>query len=282
MNAVEPIPEIGPKSRETVRWQERIRAGIIDYIPATAFFLFLLVLWEIFTDTLHLIPDFLVPAPTAMVKEMFSPQLNLLRHTWVTLSEILLGYAAGMLLGFAGALAVFYSRVLQRIIYPLVLLSQFVPKLAIAPLLIIWFGFTITPKVLVTALVCMFPMMIDTLAGLESADPRLLDLMHTLSAGRWQVFTKIRLPAAMPHIFAGLKVGITLATIGAIVAEWISADAGLGYLIVFALGFFKITQLFAALTMVTLVGLVLFLLVVLLERLLAPHQPSIESTQKTM
>jgi NitT/TauT family transport system permease protein len=217
-----------------------------------------------------------------MVTEMFSPTLNILRHTWITLTEILLGYAGGMLLGFAGALAVFYSRTLQRIIYPLVLLSQFVPKLAIAPLLIIWFGFNITPKILVTALVCMFPIMIDTLTGLRSTDSRLLDLMYTLNASRWQVFTKIRLPAATPHIFAGLKVGITLATIGAIVAEWISSDSGLGYLIVYSIGFFEINKLFAALTMITLVGLALFLFIVLLERLFAPHQPSLEDIQKSM
>lgn len=263
-------------------WMGRSRALVVDYLPTAGFFLFLLLLWELFTEILHVIPDYLVPPPTSMVKEMFSSQLGLLGHTAVTLEEILAGYVVGMLLGFAGALSTFYSLTLRRIVYPIVLLSQFVPKLAIAPLLIVWFGFSITPKILVTALVCMFPIMIDMLTGLESTDRSLLDLMHTLSAGRTQVFFKIRLPAAMPHIFAGLKVGITLATIGAIVAEWISAEAGLGYLIVFALGFFKINQLFAALTMITLLGLALFLLVLLLERLLTPHQPSLQDMQKTM
>ncbi len=279
--------EISPPTRAKPempisRWLTRSRTFIFEYLPTLGFFLVLLFFWELFTSILHVIPNFLVPAPGSMLREMFSPQLGLLRHTWVTLSEILAGYAIGMLFGFAGALSTFYSPALRRIVYPIVLLSQFVPKLAIAPLLIVWFGFNITPKILVTALVCMFPIMIDTLTGLESTDRSLLDLMHTLSANRVQVFFKIRLPAAMPHIFAGLKVGITLATIGAIVAEWISAEAGLGYLVVFALGFFKTAQLFAALTMITLLGLALFLLVLLLERVLTPHQPSLQDIQKTM
>lgn len=261
---------------------ETARDWLRGYLPAVLFFIGLLVIWEISTATLHLIPDYLVPAPSAIAAQMLSPKSNLLYNTWITLEEILLGYLAGMVMGFGGALAVFYSKTLQRIIYPIVLLSQFVPKLAVAPLLIIWFGFSITPKILVTALVCMFPIMIDTLAGLQSADPQLLDLMHTLSARRWQVFFKIRLPAAMPNIFAGLKVGITLATIGAIVAEWIAAEAGLGYMIVFALGFFKIEQLFAALVMITLLGLLLFFLIVGLERLISPHQAHIQSSQQTM
>jgi NitT/TauT family transport system permease protein len=268
-------------AQEDSGWLKTVVTMIRENLPALVFFVVTVAIWELGTTYLHLIPAYLLPAPSAIVRTMFEPGSGLLKHTWVTLTEILLGYLAGVAIGFAGALAIFYSRLLQRIIYPLVLLSQFVPKLAIAPLLIVWFGFTITPKILVTALVCMFPILINTVAGLEASDPRLLDLMHTLYARRFQVFTKIRIPAAMPHIFAGLKVGITLATIGAIVAEWISSQAGLGYLIVFALGFFLIEELFAALVMITLVGLVLFLLVVILEKIVSPHQPSVEYLQES-
>lgn len=264
-----------PLSDRREAWARGAREVIRENLPALIFFSLLVLGLELATKYLGLIPKFLVPPPSAVLQEILSPNSGLLRHTGVTLTEILLGYAAGIFLGFSGALAIFYSRLLQRIIYPIVLLSQFVPKLAIAPLLIVWFGFTITPKVLVTALICMFPITINALAGLRASDPRHLDLMHTLDATRAQVFFKIRLPAAIPHIFAGLKVGITLATIGALVAEWISSEAGLGYLIVFALGFFRIEELFAALVMITLVGLLLYLLVLALEKVLAPHQRSV-------
>lgn len=247
----------------------------LDILPALIFFALALIAVEVATKYLGLIPGYLVPAPSDVFREIFSPGSGLVKHTWVTMQEILFGYAVGILLGFSGALAIFYSPLLQRIIYPLVLLSQFVPKLAIAPLIIVWFGFTILPKVLVTALICMFPILINTVAGLKASDPRILDFLRTLDATRLQVFFKVRLPAAAPNIFAGLKVGITLATIGALVAEWISAEAGLGYLIVFALGFFKMEQLFAALVMITLLGLALYILVLILEKVLSPHQPSV-------
>lgn len=255
--------------------KQRFVPIIVDNLPPLIFFIFVILIWELATKYLALIPSFLLPAPSAIIDEMFRPGTDLLKHTWVTTTEILVGYALGTLVGFLSALIIVYSPYLRRIIYPIVLLSQFVPKLAIAPLIIVWFGFSITPKVIVTALICLFPILIDSVVGLESSDPRLLDLMHTYDANRWQIFRKIRLPTAVPHIFAGLKVGITLATIGAIVAEWISAEAGLGYLVVFALGFFQIDRLFAALVMITILGLLLFLLIVLLEKIISPHQPSV-------
>ncbi len=262
-------------------WFTRLAAFTSANLPPVLFFSASIILWEMLTSYFHIVPAYLLPAPSVIVKEMFKPGTNLLKHTGVTLTEILAGYSLGTLVGFASALIIVYSPLLRRIVYPLMLLSQFVPKLAIAPLLIVWFGFSITPKVIVTALICMFPILIDTVVGMESSDPRLLDLMHTYDATRWQVFYKVRLPTAIPQIFAGLKVGITLATIGAIVAEWISADAGLGYLIVFALGFFQIERLFAALVMITLVGLLLFFLIVVLEKAVAPHQPTVTRLNET-
>ncbi len=245
----------------------------VEYLPAFIAFLALLGLWEIGTAHLHLIAAYLLPAPSAIAEELGEHWLYLLQQTWVTVQEILLGYLAGMLLGFGLALLIFYSRILQRTLYPFVLMTQYVPKLAVAPLIIVWFGLDIRPKVLVTALICMFPIMINSLLGLRSSDAQTLELMYLLNATRWQTFWMIRLQAAAPLAFVGLKVGITLATTGAIVAEWISADAGLGYLIVFSLGDFQITTLYASLIMLMGLGLALFGLVVLAERLLMPHQP---------
>jgi NitT/TauT family transport system permease protein len=279
MNETAKGPIVAPVTRQ--RRSVSVLQLVYQNAPAVIFFVAVLLVWEVLSD-LGVIATYLAPAPSTIAQEMVESADSLLRHTGVTLVEIVLGYLGGIAIGFVGALAIFYSRVLERIIYPIVLFSQFIPKLAIAPLLIVWLGFTITPKIVVTALICMFPIMINTVAGLHASDSRLLEFMHTLNATRWQVFTKVRLPAAIPHIFAGLKVGITLATIGAIVAEWISAEAGLGYLIVFSLGFFRIEEMFAALVMITLVGLVLFLLVAAAERLIAPHHPSLNYTSETI
>jgi NitT/TauT family transport system permease protein len=279
MNETAKGPIVAPVTRQ--RRSVSVLQLVYQNAPAVIFFVAVLLVWEVLSD-LGVIATYLAPAPSTIAQEMVESADSLLRHTGVTLVEIVLGYLGGIAIGFVGALAIFYSRVLERIIYPIVLFSQFIPKLAIAPLLIVWLGFTITPKIVVTALICMFPIMINTVAGLHASDSRLLEFMHTLNATRWQVFTKVRLPAAIPHIFAGLKVGITLATIGAIVAEWISAEAGLGYLIVFSLGFFRIEEMFAALVMITLVGLALFLLVAAAERLIAPHHPSLNYTSETI
>lgn len=263
----------------TYRWVRLAGGTAWQYVPAFVTFIALLIVWQVITARYHLVAAYLLPAPLDIAKEMGNDKTILLQQTWATTKEIIVGYFLGVGMGVGFALMIFYSRLLERVVYPFVLTTQYVPKLAIAPLIIVWFGLGIWPKVLVTALVCMFPIMINTLVGLRGSDARLIELMHLLNANRWQVFRMIRLPGAIPHIFAGLKVGITLATIGAIVAEWIASDSGLGYLIVFSLGYFHTTELYAALVMLTALGLVLFGLVVLAERLLTPHQPHLEITE---
>jgi NitT/TauT family transport system permease protein len=259
-----------------------LTAQIREYAPALAALVGALAFWQLATARLHLVASYLLPAPTDIAATMHAHVGYLLGQTWVTAREIVLGYLAGTALGIAFALMIFYSRLLRRIVYPFVLTSQYLPKLAVAPLIIVWFGLDVWPKVLVTALICLFPIMVNTLAGLRDSDPCALELLHVLHASRRQTFLMIQLPAACPQIFAGLKVGITLATTGAVVAEWISADAGLGYLITFSLGDFQITMLYAALVMLACLGIALFGLVVLAEHLLMPHQPSAQMAEHTL
>lgn len=251
-------------------------------LPATVALLALLAVWEGVTARAHVIPGYLLPAPSAIAAEMRAQFGYLVQQTGVTASEILLGYLLGAALGGGCALLIFYSRTLRRTLYPLVVATQYMPKLAVAPLIVVWFGLDMWPKVLVTALVCLFPIMMSVLLGLRAGDRQVLELMYVLNASRWQTFWMIRLPAALPHLFAGLKVGVTLATTGALVAEWISADAGLGYLIVSALGDFHTTLLYAALVMLLGLGLLLFGLIVLAERRLLPHRPGVEVAEHTL
>lgn len=249
-------------------------AGILagQYGPMILFFAGLILLWEIATSALDLIPSYILPPPSEIVAEIFKLFPRLLFHTKVTLIEILIGFLLGILSGLGLAVATIYSKFFEKVIYPTAIFTQTVPKIAIAPLFILWFGFGYLPKIVITALICLFPIFINAVIGLRSIDPKLLDLMYSLSATRWQVFKKIRAPNSMPYIFAGLKIGITLAVVGAIVGEWVGSDAGLGYVILLANSLLQTNLLFAALVMISLLGVLLFFMVVGLEKLISPRQ----------
>lgn len=248
-----------------------LRLGSLYGPPALALALAIFA-WHLLTAVWEVVPPFLLPSPGAVMRELVARGPRLLVHTKATLLEILLGYAAGILVGFSLAVGVVYSRTAEKIIMPLILSMQMFPKLAIAPLLVVWFGFSALPKVLIAALIALFPILINTIVGLDGMDPRLDELFRTLSASERQIFFKARLPSAMPHIFAGLKIGITLATVGAVVAEWVGSDIGLGYLLLLTSGrATDLPYLFATIFVIALVGLVLFGSVGLAEMLVWPH-----------
>jgi NitT/TauT family transport system permease protein len=225
-----------------------------------------LIAWELVVD-LFAVPEYLLPPPTGVARAMVAEWRYLLFHTWVTTKEILLGFALAVLVGIPTAVAIVSSPTLERAIYPLLVASQSVPKIAIAPLLIFWAGIGTLPKVLVAFLISFFPIIIDTVVGLRSVEPEMLHLARSMGAGERRIFVKIRFPSALPNIFAGLKVAVTLAVVGAIVGEWAGADRGLGVLINLARGsLFDIPLMFATLLTIALVGIVLYLIVVLVER----------------
>lgn len=255
----------------------RISRAVRRYAPAVAFFGVILLIWEMASLSGGL-PRYLLPAPSAIVNQMIVDGPILIRHTNVTVLEIILGFALGSLIGFVLAIGIVYSRFLENVVYPIALFTQTIPKLAIAPLFIIWLGFGLLPKIAITALICLFPVLINTVAGLRSVDSRLLDLMHSLSANRWQVFSMIRLPHAMPHIFAGLEIGVTLAVIGAIVGEWVGANEGLGYLMLMATSQLATERLFGAIVAISVVGLVAFFAMIGAERVLLPHRPHVRGS----
>jgi ABC-type nitrate/sulfonate/bicarbonate transport system permease component len=184
----------------------------------------------------------------------------------VTLREVLLGFACALASGLAFALLLHLSDTLRRAFYPLLIASQTIPPVAIAPILVVWFGFGLGPKVLLIALVCFFPVTVNTLDGLRSVDPQLITMMRTLGAGRAQILGRVELPSALPFFFSGTKIAIAVAVIAAVFAEWVGAESGLGHQIFIAESQLLTARMFAAITLLGAMAIVLFGLVALVER----------------
>jgi len=228
-----------------------------------------LVLWEAVVRLNHF-PAFILPLP-GQVWQRFWVVLGsgeLAWHTGITLSEVLSGLGLGLVAATALGYLIAKSPALERTVTPFIVASQAVPIVAIAPLLVIWFGVGLQSKVVICALIVFFPILINTVVGLRSVEPELHDLMRSLRATRWQVFTKLDVPGALPIWLAGLKVGATLAVIGAVVGEFVGSDRGLGFLINFGRGQYDTALVFVAVTALVVIALALYGLVSLLERVL--------------
>jgi len=213
------------------------------------------------------LPPFILPAPTVVALKFWSALVDgtLLRHLQVTLVEIGLGLGLGVSTAFVTGYFLGKNRALEQIASPYIVASQSVPIVAIAPLLVIWLGSGLLSKVIVCALITFFPALISTIVGIRSVDPDLHDLMRSLRASRWQIFAKLEIPAALPILFAGLKLSVTLAVVGAVVAEFVGADAGLGFLINLARGVLDTPLMFVAVITLVIIAQLLYMGVVMLE-----------------
>jgi NitT/TauT family transport system permease protein len=240
-----------------------------EALPAVLVFVASLVAWELVIVGFK-VKEFLVPAPSKVLIQLVNPNLNWPYHFWVTAWETVAGFAVAAVFGITIAYLIVHYRRLNQIVYPYILLAQIVPKVAVAPLFFIWFGFGEAPKILVAFLVAFFPIIIDTVVGLHAADPDMLDFMRTLGASKYKTFMKVKLPAALPHIFGGFKVAITLAVIGAVIGEFVGAESGLGYAIIRAQSHFRTDQVFASLFLLSVLGMVLFMAFSIMERLAIP------------
>lgn len=233
-------------------------------LPAVGVLTFVL-LWELLVRLLHIAP-YLVPAPSAVLAEVVDlPRwyaINTLATLWVTLA----GFGCATLFGIAFAVLIVEWRALDRLLFPVFVAVNSVPKVALAPLLIIWFGTGALPKVAIAFLVAVFPVVIDAAVGLRSAPPDVLDLAQALRASRLKILLRIKFYCALHSIFAGLKVAISLALVGAIVAEFVSSQSGLGYVILSAQGTFDTTRVFAALVLLAVLGMGLIATLDALER----------------
>jgi ABC-type nitrate/sulfonate/bicarbonate transport system permease component len=210
--------------------------------------------------------DFLVPAPSEIAKTLWEDRSLLADNAWVTLKEVLLGFACAVAAGLAFAVALHLSETLRRAFYPLIVASQTIPIIAIAPILVVWFGFGIGPKLAIIALICFFPITVNTLDGLRSVDPDAVKMMRTLDAGRWAIMRRVEAPTALPYAFSGAKIAVAVAVIGAVFGEWAGSSSGLGYLMQIDNASLNTPRLWASVVVLSLMAIGLFSALSLLER----------------
>ncbi len=228
--------------------------------------------WDLLADALEIQP-FLVPAPSDVAESLWNDRGLLADNAWVTLQEVLLGFTIAAVVGVVFALALHLSDLLRRAFYPLLMASQTIPVIAIAPILVVWLGFGIGPKLAIIALVCFFPITVNTLDGLRSVDPDLPRMMRSLDADRGQILRRVELPSALPFLFSGAKIAAVISVIGAVFGEWAGADDGLGHLILVAQGQVQTARVFAAVFVLATLAIVLFGALALAERRLAWWKP---------
>lgn len=251
----------------------RLKAAAPAWIAVVALF----VAWEAGVRFFG-IREFLLPAPSAIWTATIAVWPMVLEHTMSTLMTVLLGFAASVLVSLPLAMLIASSRAISAAIYPLLVVTQSIPKVALAPILIVALGANELPRVIVTFLVAFFPLVVASVAGLMATPPELVELGRACRAGRLQELLRIRLPFAVPFVFGGLKVAAALAVVGAVVAEFVGADAGLGYLIQTSMAFFRTPLAFSAVVILAIMGIVLFQAVAIAERILFPWSSGAETS----
>lgn len=260
----------------------RVRAASLGLrVPYAALTAIVFIgVWQLATTLLHT-PTYFLPSPYAILKDMIAQRDILLQQTGITTFEVALGYFLSILIAMPLAILFTYSRAFERSIYPLIVGSQTVPKVAVAPLLLTWFGFGLRPKIVIVVLITFFPMVINAVVGLKSLPPNMLHLARSMGANMFQIFWRFQLPNALPSIFAGLKVATVLAVIGAVVAEFVGADGGLGYVIMMATADLNVARQFSAITLLSIIGIVFFWLVGFIERLMLPWHITVRRDERS-
>jgi len=240
-----------------------------DWGPPAALVALALLAWELAARG-GWVEDYLLPAPTEVGQALVEDRRLLLEDTWVTAQEVLAGFALALAAGAALAVLLHVSEIARRAVYPLVVASQAVPIVVIAPILVIWFGFGMTPKLIVIALICFFPIVVNTLDGLRAVDPAHVKMLRTLGAGRWATLRRLEAPAALPYLFSGAKIAVAVAVIGAVFGELVGSDAGLGHVIQVGMAQLLTARVFAAVAILSAMAIALFALLSAAERLAVP------------
>ena len=238
----------------------KLKTVFVQWFPAVILIFSLLVIWEI-SCRLTDVPKWLLPVPTDIIVELYEHWNLLLRHSFVTLYEILIGFSFSIISGILIGGLIVYSKTLEKAIYPIIISSQTIPIIAIAPILLVWFGYGLLPKILVVGLIAFFPIAVNTIDGLKSIDDDLVNMMKTLGANKSQIFKKIQIPNSLPYIFTGLRIGMAASVIGAVISEWVGSSEGLGYLMIRSKPQFLTERVFAAIFLLSIIGFLLFLLV---------------------
>lgn len=235
--------------------------------------LLIVVFWDL-AIRIFRIPPYQVPAPRDVIVTLWRDGPELLAQSVPTTVATVLGFLLSAAIGIPTAMLIAGSRTVEAYVYPLLVFSQSIPKVAIAPLFVVWFGFGLEPKVISAFLLGVFPVVVSAVQGFKSLDPETLDLARAMAASRWQIFRMVGLPQAMPAIFSGLKVSVTLAVVGAVVGEFVGANSGIGFVLQRSIGNFELPTMFAALVILALLGVLLFWLVDCIERLVIPWHAS--------
>lgn len=244
-------------------------------LPGLVLFLVVLILWELIIRVFN-VSIFVLPAPSNIAISLLANAPALATATLITAKEVLIGFAFAAVVGIALALLIVRFRLFGRALYPLIVLFQTVPKVALAPIFILWFGYDLAPKIVLIMVIAFFPITLDMLVGLQSVEQSFVSLMKSVGAKENDIMLRVRIPHAMPHLMAGMKVAITFSVIGAIVGEFAGASAGLGYMIQFASTQLDTALVFAALVVVSLVGVVFYYALEILERILIPWAPKFD------
>jgi len=247
----------------------RLRRLTGSWVPAAFIVLVLLGVWEGYVR-LWAVPKWLLPAPSVIAMTLVISRELLLAHTLVTCVEVVVGFGLSLLCGVLLACGIAVSRTLERALYPFVIASQMVPIIVIAPLLLIWVGYGLAPKIIVVALTAFFPIVVNMVDGLQSVDPDAVNLLRTMGASRWQIFVKVQVPTSLPFLFSGLRVAMAVSVIGAVIGEWVGSSQGLGYLMIRSKPQFLTERVFAAIVVLSVMGVALFVLVGVIEKLAIP------------
>jgi NitT/TauT family transport system permease protein len=247
-----------------------MRAKLGHYALGVLAHVALIVAWYLFVRFGE-VPKFVMPSPGDTLDALLKPNYNWWGNITVTATEIFAGYFLALAVGVALALVFTWSRTLEAFFMPLLVSLNMIPKVALGPLIIVWFKYGVFPNSLMAFSICVFPILLTTARGLREIEPELLDLVRSLKGSRWQLFTKIQLPGALPYIFSGMKVGAILAVAGAIVGEFLGSDRGLGYLMLQVQVTLDTPAMFMAVILITFLGMLLYGIVLGLERWLVPR-----------
>jgi len=248
---------------------QRVLARVLSALLPAAVFLALIAAWWAAVDVFK-VPSFLLPPPQDVLPRIVEDRQSFLMHSWVTIQEMLLGFALSVVTAIPLGLLIALSPLAKRMLYPLLVFIQLIPKIAIAPLFVVWLGFGLISKVMLTLLLTFFPLLLSSMAGFQILDQRLLYLTRSMGATTWQTFRYLRFPAALPVIFGGLKTSATIAATAAIVAEFVGSNKGLGYILLQGTANLDTTRVFAVLFLLTVIGLGLNAIVEVFEYFLAP------------
>lgn len=259
--------------RDTVVRVSRWVNDLPLWVYSTTVMIGICLIWESAVRFFE-VPSYLIPPVSSILLRMVTDWHSLLLHSIDTLNAIVIGFALAILISIPLAALLSQLRWFEKAVYPLLVASQTIPKVAIAPLLVVWFGFGALPKIMIVFLICFFPIVVDTMTGLRSVSREVIWLSRSMGASHWKTFSRIRVPAALPHIFSGLKVASTLAVVGAVVGEFVGSDSGLGYQLIIANGTMDVEISFAVIILLSVIGIALFVFVDVLERLLLPWHVS--------